>query len=198
MRSPFSTLLVPATAVLVSAAIAWASPNDGTGEDAGVQGAVDSVQRPERILLSAISFLGTACASGGVGPGSYDCSGLVCRTFRDAAGIELSRGVDGLFASGRTVEAPLHIGDLVFFDTLEGGARGRPDHVGIYAGSGAFVHAVSEGPRPGGSFVVLTAFRAGPGAPGAAVVVPGAGAWRVTMALPGDRAQAEVSFAVGG
>jgi hypothetical protein len=241
--------------------------------------AVETVRLPERIVRTAYGFLGAAYVSGGTGGESgtgsrgFDCSGLVYRTFRDAAGLELPRSVSGLFASGRAAEAPLHVGDLLFFDTLEGG-NGKPDHVGIYAGAGAFVHAASEGPhrgvtvssldqdyyrarftgarrllawntpsmeidvtaaaagrpsrdelsarmpsgaplrllvtceREGGRFVVLTAFhdgveafrrrlRAGPGAPGTAIIAPGSGEWLVTVDLPGDQELASLRFAAG-
>jgi hypothetical protein len=47
------------------------------------------------------------------------------------------------------VDSPLHVGDLLFFDTDQGGRKGMPDHVGIYAGAGSFVHAASEGAHRG-------------------------------------------------
>jgi sarcosine oxidase gamma subunit len=57
-------------------------------------------------------------------------------------------------------------------------------------------------------FVVLTAFRdgveafrrrlrAGPQAPGTAILVPGPGEWLVTVDLPGDQELAAVRFTVG-
>jgi len=240
--------------------------------------AVDTVQLPERIVRTAYGFLGAAYASGGTGGAAkergFDCSGLVYRTFRDAAGLELPRSVSGLRASGRAAEAPLHVGDLLFFDTIGGGPNGTADHVGIYAGAGAFVHAASEGPhrgviissldqdyyrsrligarrllawntpsmeidvtdaavgrpnrrelsarmpsgsplrllvtcdRVGGRFVALTAFRdgveafqrrlrAGPAAPGTAILVPGPGEWLVTVELPGEQELAAVRFTAG-
>jgi cell wall-associated NlpC family hydrolase len=115
---------------------------------------VDTVQLPERIVRTAYGFLGAAYARGGIGSpgasgGAFDCSGLVYRTFLDAASLELPRSVSGLLASGRAADAPLHVGDLLFFDTLEGGPKGTPDHVGIYAGAGRFVHAASEGQHRG-------------------------------------------------
>jgi len=117
--------------------------------------AVETVRLPERIVRTAYGFLGAAYASGGTGgtaggkAAAFDCSGLVYRTFLDASGLELPRSVSGLLASGRAAEVPLHVGDLLFFDTLGGGLKGTPDHVGIYAGAGKFVHAASEGPHRG-------------------------------------------------
>jgi cell wall-associated NlpC family hydrolase len=139
-----------AVSILLAATAAHAAP-------AACEGllAVETVQLPERIVRTAYGFLGAAYARGGTGgTGSaggpvFDCSGLVYRTFRDAAAMELPRSVSGLLDAGRAAEAPLHVGDLLFFDTIEGGPKGTPDHVGIYAGAGAFVHAASEGPHRG-------------------------------------------------
>jgi hypothetical protein len=144
--------------MLLAATAAYAAP--GTASPAAVAAGrlleVDTVQLPERIVRTAYGFLGAAYTRGGTGgAGSgaggivFDCSGLVYRTFLDAAAIELPRSVSGLLASGRAAEGPLHVGDLLFFDTLEGGPKGTPDHVGIYAGAGSFVHAASEGVHRG-------------------------------------------------
>lgn len=278
-------VLMAAAAVTASAAATAAEPASAataTAQPASGERllAVDSVQLPERIVRTAYGFLGASYARGGTGETgasgvrAFDCSGLVYRTFLDAAAIELPRSVSGLLASGRAAPMPLHVGDLLFFDTLESGAKGAPDHVGIYAGGGRFVHAASEGPhrgvtvssldqdyyrsrftaarrllawnaptmeidvteatvrqpsrvdlsarlpsgtplrltvscdREGGRFVALKAFRdgqeafvkrlrAGPEAPGSAIIVPATGAWLVTVALPGDQVLAEVRFTVG-
>ncbi len=127
-----------------SAAVAAAFP------DAGLL-PVETVRLPETIILTAYGFLGRPYLSAGIGDAGsgFDCSGLVYRTFRDAAGLDLPRGVAGQYAAGRAVDTPLHVGDLLFFDTVEGGRKGTPDHVGIYAGAGSFVHAASEGPHRG-------------------------------------------------
>jgi hypothetical protein len=278
MRIPRTTAVIAVSMLLAAAAQAAPETTPPATPDGLL--AVETVQLPERIVRTAYGFLGAAYARGGTGGtagakgAGFDCSGLVCRTFRDAAGLELPRSVSGLFASGRAAEAPLHVGDLLFFDTLEGGAKGAPDHVGIYAGAGAFVHAASEGPhrgvtvssleqeyyrrryigarrllawntptmeidvtdaaagrpsrgglsarmppgaplrllvacnREGGRFVVLTAFRdgveafrrrlrAGPQAPGTAIIVPGTGEWLVTVDLPGEQELAAVRFTAG-
>lgn len=290
MRSP-RVLPAFAVSILLAAMAAHAAPGSASPASAGASGAagpatadgllaVDTVQLPERIVRTAYGFLGAAYARGGTGGTdgkgvtAFDCSGLVYRTFLDASALELPRSVSGLLTSGRPAQEPLHVGDLLFFDTIEGGPKGTPDHVGIYAGAGAFVHAASEGAhrgvtvssleqeyyrsrftgarrllawstpsmeidvteatarqpnrgelsarmppgaplrlqvtceREGGRFVVLTAFRdgveafrrrlrAGPEAPGTAIIVPGPGDWLVTVALPGDQELAEVRFTTG-
>jgi hypothetical protein len=144
---------VIAASILHAAAAAGASP---TTAPAGVVAdglmAVESVQLPERIVRTAYGFLGTSYVRGGTGApagAGFDCSGLVYRTFLDAAGMQLPRSVSGLFAAGRKADSPLHVGDLLFFDTLGGGPEGTPDHVGIYAGGRIFVHAASDGPHRG-------------------------------------------------
>jgi hypothetical protein len=277
---PPRTTAVIAVSILLAATAAPAASGAAPPATSGGLMAVDTVQLPERIVRTAYGFLGAAYARGGTGgtagadDGGFDCSGLVYRTFRDAAGLELPRSVSGLRASGRAAEAPLHVGDLLFFDTIGGGPNGTADHVGIYAGAGAFVHAVSEGPhrgvavsslgedyyrsrfigarrllawntpsmeidvtdaaagrpnlselstrmpsgsplrllvtcnRAGGRFVALTAFRdgveafrkrlkAGPAAPGTAILVPGPGEWLVTVDLPGEQELAAVRFTAG-
>lgn len=278
----FRTTAAIAASALLAAAAADATPVTAAVPAAATDGliVVDSVQLPERIVRTAFGFLGASYARGGIGApagaagAGFDCSGLVYRTFRDAAGLELPRSVSGLFGSGRKADQPLHVGDLLFFDTLEGGPRGTPDHVGIYAGGGRFVHAASEGlrrcvtvssldrdyyharyigarrllawntpsmeidvteaavskplrgelsarmppgtplrlqvacEREGGRFVILTAFRdgveafrrrlrAGPSAPGTAILVPGPGDWLVTVDLPGEQELAELRFTAG-
>jgi cell wall-associated NlpC family hydrolase len=58
-------------------------------------------------------------------------------------GLGLPRSSAEQYAVGRPVSGDrLREADLVFFDT---GAKGRPDHVGLYVGDGRFVHAPGEG-----------------------------------------------------
>lgn len=87
------------------------------------------------ILNSAISYLGSPYVYGATGNGGFDCSGLVFRVFADN-GIDLPRTVTDMESSG--IEAPkesLMPGDLLIFDD--------PKHVGIYLGSGRFIHSSS-------------------------------------------------------
>jgi hypothetical protein len=150
-----SALLAATAATALIAAPSGAGPAPSTTDTAGPVDAgllaVETVRLPEKILRTAYAFLGRPYVSAGAGDGvaGFDCSGLVYRTFHDAAGLELPRGVAGQYAAGRPVDTPLHVGDLLFFDTVEGGRKGTPDHVGIYAGAGSFVHAASEGSHRG-------------------------------------------------
>ena len=104
------------------------------------------VSIPREAIQAALKLLGVPYVPGGISRTGVDCSGLVYRVLRDTAGMEVSRGVGGLFHSGTPVTYPMHIGDLVFFDTESKVAPSVPCHVGIYAGGGRFIHAASEGP----------------------------------------------------
>jgi hypothetical protein len=104
---------------------------------------------PADLITAAKSFLGVPYVHGGDSRFGMDCSGLVYRMFHDILGMNLPRGVDALFRTGQPATAPLHVGDLVFFDTSENPAIAAPTHVGVYAGGGKFVHAASEGSRTG-------------------------------------------------
>jgi cell wall-associated NlpC family hydrolase len=81
---------------------------------------------------------------GGASPSrGFDCSGLVQYSYQHA-GLSLPHNTDKQRRLSRPIRrAELRRGDLVFFDE-EGG---KNSHVGIYVGSGMFVHAPSSGKR---------------------------------------------------
>lgn len=107
------------------------------------------VSLPVRVVRSAMALVGVPYVHGGTGKDGVDCSGLVYRVFQDTAGMSLPRGVAALMGAGALAKSPIHIGDLLFFDTADRGDPDNPTHVGIYAGNDRFVHAASEGPRRG-------------------------------------------------
>jgi murein DD-endopeptidase len=97
----------------------------------------------DEIAMRALSLLGAPYEWGGVGPGSFDCSGLV-RFVHDQLGIATPRTAAEQFAAARPVRmSGLEPGDLLFF-RIKGS---RVSHVAIYTGEGRFIHAPQTG-RP--------------------------------------------------
>lgn len=88
----------------------------------------------------ARGFLGAPYRFAGRGPESFDCSGLVQRSF-EAVGVRVPRTSRELAKTGQPVSpAALQPGDLVLFAD----SRGAVNHVGIFSGRGRFVHASSS------------------------------------------------------
>lgn len=95
----------------------------------------------EKALAFALLQVGKPYVRGGVGPNSFDCSGLVQRAWAQA-GITIPR------TSGQQFAATIHIdmndalpGDLIFYG--QNGAQ----HVAMYIGFGLIVEAAN--PRKG-------------------------------------------------
>ncbi|MCX7969967.1 MAG: NlpC/P60 family protein [Negativicutes bacterium] len=95
----------------------------------------------DRVVLTAMRYMGTRYVFGGSTPKGFDCSGFVQYVYSQN-GIKLPRTADVQYAqAGRKVnKRDLKPGDLVFFETYEKGAS----HVGIYMGDGKFIHASSS------------------------------------------------------
>jgi cell wall-associated NlpC family hydrolase len=97
-----------------------------------------------RAADTALSLLNAPYRAGGSAPSTgFDCSGLVQYSYRQA-GLTLPRTTEQQRRASKPIRvAELRRGDLVFFDQ-EGK---KNSHVGIYVGSGRFVHAPSSGKR---------------------------------------------------
>lgn len=94
----------------------------------------------ERAAIVALRQLGTPYRYGGMSPNGFDCSGLVVYAYHKA-GVDLPRTTRGLWKTLRPVrKKELRTGDLLFFNI-----DGKISHVGMYLGSGRFVHAPSSG-----------------------------------------------------
>lgn len=102
---------------------------------------------PEAVDI-ALRYLGVPYVWGGSSPSGFDCSGLMHYVYLQV-GISLPRTSRQQYRVGAFIPVDrvgsLQPGDLVFF-----GYNGDPDqvhHVGMYVGSGNFVHAPGTGDR---------------------------------------------------
>ena len=99
----------------------------------------------DEVALHAMAMIGKPYRWGGTSPqAGFDCSGLAKYAWSTAADVELPRVAVQMSRTGRKVSrSRLQPGDLVFFNTQ----RRRYSHVGVYVGSGRFVHAPSSGKK---------------------------------------------------
>ena len=94
-----------------------------------------------KAVAAVKSHIGAGYASGGNGPGAFDCSGLTVASYREA-GITLPRTSFAQSEEGTAVERDdIQPGDLVFFDSSGPGAS----HVGIAVSEDTIVSATSSG-----------------------------------------------------
>jgi cell wall-associated NlpC family hydrolase/LysM repeat protein len=95
------------------------------------------------VVRTAYAYRGTRYRYGGSARGGFDCSGFT-RYVYGRKGVALPHNAAAQFSQGKRVSGGnLKAGDLVFFHTT----RRAIGHVGIYVGSGKFVHASSAGGR---------------------------------------------------
>jgi cell wall-associated NlpC family hydrolase len=98
----------------------------------------------DKILTKARSMRGVRYRWGAASRSATDCSGFTTQVFK-STGISLPRTSGAQAKVGTAVSRKnLKAGDLVFFKTTRGS---RISHVGIYVGSGKFIHASSGGGR---------------------------------------------------
>ncbi|MFI6446477.1 NlpC/P60 family protein [Kitasatospora sp. NPDC050543] len=91
-------------------------------------------------LAAAVSKIGSAYVYGATGPRTFDCSGLMYYSWRQA-GVTLPRTSQAQAYAGQRVSlADARPGDLVIFYK-------DMHHVGMYAGGGVVVHAPYPGAR---------------------------------------------------
>jgi len=98
------------------------------------------------IEKNAKYFLGTPYVWGATGPDTFDCSGFTQWVYRDV-GIKIPRVSREQARVGEFISFKnLQRGDMIFFDTKKR-RSGKVTHVGIYLGSGNFIHASSAGKK---------------------------------------------------
>jgi len=91
----------------------------------------------QRAVDVATKQIGKPYRYGGLGPSTFDCSGLTKYAY-GLAGIQLPHSAAGQYHSGlRIGRGQLQPGDLIFWRGL--------GHVGIYIGGGRMVHAPATG-----------------------------------------------------
>lgn len=119
------TLVAAATSLAIL--LSMGTMGTGTASASTLSSVVDSVY-------------GTPYKMGGIGNGSFDCSGFTQFVFKKM-GISLARQSAAQYKQGTVVaKSQLKAGDLVFFNTLGNGVS----HVGVYMGAGTFAHASSS------------------------------------------------------
>ncbi|WP_266996488.1 C40 family peptidase [Streptomyces sp. NBC_00354] len=115
-----------------------------SASDSGEQGS-GTVSAPATGSAAAIvnfarAQVGKAYISGGTGPSSFDCSGLVQAAYRQA-GVSLPRVSQDQSTRGSAVSlSALQPGDILYW-----GSSGSAYHVAIYVGGGKFVGAQNSG-----------------------------------------------------
>lgn len=109
------------------------SDSGSSSADSGSQVATGSAAA---IVAFARAQVGDAYISGGTGPNSWDCSGLVQAAYRQA-GVDLPRISSSQSSMGTSVSlSNLQPGDILYW-----GSRSGSYHVAIYVGGGKYVGA---------------------------------------------------------
>jgi len=97
------------------------------------------------VVETARSVMGTPYAWGGSSANGFDCSGLIQYAF-GAHGVTLPRTSADQATQGVGVDrnlASLAPGDILTFSSGAGGTQ--VSHVGLYLGSGEFIHSATNG-----------------------------------------------------
>ncbi len=105
--------------------------------------ATDVPNTGARVARIALNQRGDQYVFGGIGPSTFDCSGLVLYAYRKAGvGNKIGGGhsARGMYLWGRshglTSRSHPRVGDVVIY--------GRGSHAGIYIGNGRVVHALNR------------------------------------------------------
>lgn len=108
---------------------------------ADYEGTLAVIDVIEAVIDYAYTYLGTPYVYGGSSYSGTDCSGFTMRVFAEY-GYSLPHGCTAQYRLCTPVTtAERQRGDLVFFTAY---GQGGFEHVGIYLGGGAFIHASSS------------------------------------------------------
>ncbi|MFJ5706459.1 C40 family peptidase [Streptomyces sp. NPDC093105] len=123
-----------------SASDSGSDSSSSSDSDSSSSSASESTQVASGSAAAIVAFakaqVGDAYVSGGTGPNSWDCSGLVQAAYR-AAGIDLPRISYDQSSMGTSVSlSNLQPGDILYW-----GSRSGSYHVAIYVGGGKYVGA---------------------------------------------------------
>ncbi|MET9253207.1 C40 family peptidase [Streptomyces sp. NPDC003717] len=134
-----------ARATLTSASTSTSSSDTGSSASTGsgsssAGSSTSSSSTATGSAAAVVSFvraqIGDAYVSGGTGPSSWDCSGLVQAAFKQI-GVDLPRVSQDQSTAGTQVGLDsLQPGDILYW-----GGAGSAYHVGVYVGDGMFVGA---------------------------------------------------------
>ncbi|ATP39054.1 hydrolase [Solibacillus sp. R5-41] len=117
---------------LAAAFVLFFAPVDENKASASAAYSVDELKSV------STKYLGVRYSYGGSSSNGFDCSGYVRQVFKEVGITSLDRTSSGMYGQGTAVKkSDLQTGDLVFFNTSGKGVS----HVGIYIGSGNFIHA---------------------------------------------------------
>lgn len=99
----------------------------------------------KKVVELAKQHLGKKYVWGANGPNSFDCSGLTKYVYAKV-GVTLERVSYNQATQGIKVDkSKLQAGDLVFFSGINAKSKSaKISHVGIYIGSGKFIHAANS------------------------------------------------------
>ncbi len=90
-------------------------------------------------------FVGVPYVWAGASPSGFDCSGLVSYVYSNYYGISLPHLASSIAGMGTAVDAAsIQVGDVICYDFS---GDGVVDHVSLYVGGGAIVHASSSRQR---------------------------------------------------
>ena len=99
--------------------------------------------RGQRVIQTALSYLGRPYVFGATGPRAFDCSGFTRFVLYKATGIRMPRTAASQSRVGTRIStSQLQPGDLIFFkNTYKAGVS----HVGFWMGNNRMVHAWPKG-----------------------------------------------------